>query len=74
MRKLPDNITREDLIQFSGTQGTKLNPVLDADGDLVVSEEEWNSPEFAYLKKEYPDFAAAFTFKEFKPILNPPPY
>lgn len=74
MRKLPDNITREDLRQFVGTEGTLLNPVQDADGNWVVSEIEWDSHEFDFLKKDYPDLAQSFTKIEWNPppIIEPP--
>jgi hypothetical protein len=73
MYKLPDNITREELLQFQGLEGTLLNPVEDADGNWVVSDEEWNSHEFAYLKEQYPDLAALFTQIPYnpKPPLKP---
>ena len=67
--KLPPQVAVDELRTFKGTLGTLLNPILDADGDLIVSMEEWNSAEFAYLKEQYPDLAALFTEKEYNPII-----
>lgn len=72
MRKLPDNITPDELKQFRGLEGTLLNPVQDADGNWIVSDEEWESPEFQYLKSEYPDLAALFTEIPYNPKPLPP--
>lgn len=74
MYKLPDNITPERLKEFKGIEGTLLNPVEDADGNWVVSDEEWESHEFQYLKSEYPDLAALFTQIPYNPKPPQPPF
>ena len=70
MMKLPIEVPPLELKNFIGTLGTVLNPIQDLDGDFVVSMEEWNSEEFAYLKVDFPELAALFTEKEFKPIID----
>lgn len=66
MYKLPPNITPEELMRFQGAEGSYLNPIQDADGNWVVSDEEWNAAEFQYIKDEYPEITAQFTHIEFK--------
>jgi len=69
MYKLPENIDPAELAQIQGTEGTFLHPIQDADGNWVISDQEWHSAEFQHLKQEYPELAAGFTQIEFKPII-----
>lgn len=74
MYKLPDNITPERLKEFKGLEGTLFNPIEDADGNWVVSDEEWGSHEFQYLKAKYPNIAALFTQIAYNPKPPQKPY
>jgi hypothetical protein len=69
MYKIPDNLDQKALAQLQGTEGTFLHPIQDADGNWVISPEEWNSPEFKPTKEKYPNLASLFTEIEFKPVV-----
>ena len=59
--KVPtDLVSIESLRQLRGTEGSYLNPILDENDLWIISIEEWNSPEFQYLKTEYPDLSVGF--------------
>lgn len=68
--KLPEGLTTDELKQFKGMEGSLLNPIEDAEGNLIISIEEWNADEFQYLKTDYPDIAGQFTAIEYKPKEN----
>lgn len=52
-----------------GANGTRLNlDVVDANGNTVIGEEEWNSEEFAEFHETY-----AMELQDFKPVDFVPP-
>ena len=58
----------EFLRSAEGTDGSKLNmDVVDADGNTVVGQEEWESPSFAWLHEQYPAESALFELIEYNP-------
>lgn len=65
--KLPTDLNPEALRQYTGTMGTIIDPVLDADGSFVISKEEWESQEFQYLKNEFSEIVSKFEKIEWKP-------
>lgn len=73
MYKVPAAVTREDLMQFVGAQGSILNPILDANGNLVVSVEEWEMEEFQFIKELHPELAAQFELIDYEPIITTAP-
>jgi hypothetical protein len=75
MIKIPNGINPTEFKKNIGLKGSRLNPIQDADGNWVISEEEWNAPEFQYLKVKYAQFISLFTVIPFKPVAtNLPPY
>ena len=59
------------LFTIVGTEGSRLNPVQDINGDWFISEEEWNCDEFAEFKIANELILPCFEDAEFKPV--PPP-
>ena len=72
MWKFPDGINIDEVRQLTGTEGSHLNPVQDADGNWVVSDEEYCTAEFQYLKKDYPQIWANMQRIEYRPKPQPP--
>ena len=66
--KVPKGITREQITALVGTEGSLLNPIHDADGNLILSQEEWEADEFQQYKTQYEDLIGKFELIEFKPI------
>jgi len=54
MWKFPPQVNIDDVRQLRGEQGSYLNPVQDADGNWVVSDEEYCAQEFQWLKRQFP--------------------
>jgi hypothetical protein len=65
--KFPEGVNIDDIRQLQGTEGSRLNPVQDIDGNWVVSDEEYCMDEFQHLKKEYIDIWAQMSRIEYKP-------
>lgn len=58
-----------------GANGTRLNlDVIDANGNVVVGEEEWNSPEFAEFHEKYSLELSTFVPTEFEPAPKNDPF
>lgn len=55
---------------LTGSEGSKLNPIEDADGNFILSAEEINSAEFDSFKIQYVDLIVEFDKIEFKPKLS----
>lgn len=52
--KFPAGLNIDNIRLLKGTDGISyLNPIQDLNGNWVVSEEEYNCPEFQYLKTQY---------------------
>jgi hypothetical protein len=49
--KVPSGITREQLIKLVGVHGSVMNPILDKNGNLIISMEEWSAAEFLHYKQ-----------------------
>jgi len=73
MWKFPDGINIDDVRMLQGTEGGRLNPVQDIDGNWVVSDEEYCMQEFQYLKKDYPQIWANMQRIEYKQKQNETP-
>ena len=65
--KIPDSVDIDFLRNAKGDNGNFLNPIQDADGNWIVSVEEWQAEEFQYLKKQYPEQIKAFTLISYNP-------
>jgi hypothetical protein len=70
--KFPEGINIDDVRQLQGTEGSHLNPVQDAEGNWIVSDEEYCMAEFQYLKKDYPQIWAGMTRIEYRQKPQPP--
>jgi hypothetical protein len=67
--KLPPLIDIEGMRKLKGNEGTFLNPVQDINGDWFVSQEEYDSIEFQYLKTDFTDWVTQFVLSDYiKPI------
>ena len=53
MWKLPAGVNIEVMRGLRGLYGNFLNPIQDANGNWVVSDEEYSCPEFQYLKQQW---------------------
>ena len=51
--KIPNGISKEDLRKIVGNEKSRLNPTVDVKGNLFISKEEFNSPEFQKMKEIY---------------------
>jgi hypothetical protein len=58
--KMPETVTEEQLRGLVGDDGNFLNPVIDGNGNLVLSEEEFNGREFQKYKALYPEIVEQF--------------
>jgi hypothetical protein len=75
--KFPDLITDAEGVQrpvniaevrmLRGSEGSTLNPIEDADGNWVVSDEEYCAPEFQFMKKDYGHIWAGMQRIEYNP-------
>lgn len=65
--KIPDTINLETLKALEGTDGTRVNIVVDADGNNVLSEEIVNSKEFKETKNAILLAGHLFTKIDYKP-------
>jgi hypothetical protein len=72
--KLPINIDIDGMRKLKGNEGTFLNPVQDINGDWFVSQEEFDSEEFQYLKVNFSDLVGHFILAEYviKTPIEPP--
>jgi hypothetical protein len=62
-----DKVSIDTLRSLEGKHGSRLNPIQDVDGEWIVSMEEWDSPEFAAIKEQNKEIAAAFGTKDTTP-------
>lgn len=58
--KIPTGVTEDQIRGLIGDQGNLLNPILDGNGVLVISVEEFESAEFQKYKAEYPELIQQF--------------
>jgi hypothetical protein len=70
--KFPEGVNIDDVRQLQGTEGSRLNPIQDAEGNWIVSDEEYCMAEFQYLKKDYPQIWAGMTRIEYRQKPQPP--
>ncbi len=73
MWKFPSGINIDEVRQLRGKDGSYLNPVEDANGNWVVSDEEYCAQEFQYLKREFPHIWATMERIEYNPKQQPMP-
>ena len=59
--KLPAGITATELRAAIQVPGGSVNPVQDANGNWIITEQEWNCPDFQQFKTQYAEIAAQFT-------------
>lgn len=64
--KIPTNLI-ESVKGLTGSEGSKLNPIEDADGNFILSAEEINSAEFNDFKIKYVDLIVEFEKIEYNP-------
>lgn len=69
--KVPQGIIREQITQLIGSEGSRLNPIEDADGNLILSVEEWNADEFQKYKTQYEELIGGFELIEYKAKESP---
>lgn len=69
--KLPSGINLEVMRSLTGTEGSKLNPIEDANGNWVISIEEYNASEFQWLVNQYPEVYSAMMLIDYAPIPMP---
>lgn len=68
--KIPSNLV--DAVKgLKGSEGSKLNPIQDIDGNWILTAEEINSPEFDAFKVQYVDLIVEFEKIEYKPKPDP---
>lgn len=67
--KVPANITAEQLKGLTGSEDSRLNPIEDAEGNLILSQEEWDATEFQQYKSQYAELIGGFELIEYKPKL-----
>ena len=72
MWKFPAGINIDEVRQLRGEEGSYLNPVEDANGNWVVSDEEYCAQEFQYLKREFPHIWATMERIPYEPKPTPP--
>lgn len=66
--KLPAGTDIEGMKLKVGLSGcTYLNPIQDINDNWVVTENEYNNPDFQYLKEQYPDIANNMELIDYEP-------
>ena len=61
MYKVPTElISADELKKIQGSEGTYFAPIEDADGNTVVSIDEWESKEFDHWKEQNKDITSKF--------------
>lgn len=71
--KFPAGINIDNVRLLKGTDGISyLNPIQDNLGNWVVSEEEYNCPEFQYLKTQYSAIYSQMELIDYVPIPQQP--
>lgn len=65
--KVPKGITREQVAALEGSEGSRLNPIEDAEGNLILSQQEWDAQEFQQYKTMYAELIGGFELIEYKP-------
>jgi hypothetical protein len=68
--KLPEGISIEIMRTLQGAEGSYLNPIEDANGNWIISQEEYNAAEFQHLVAAYPDVYAAMQLIYYEPVLT----
>ena len=66
--KVPPGITIEQLKEIVGDQGTLLYPMIDNNGNIIISVEEWNAQEFQFIKDLYADKIDQFEIIDYSPV------
>lgn len=66
--KVPPGITIEQLKEIVGDQGTLLYPMIDNNGNIIISVEEWNAQEFQFIKELYADKIGQFEIIDYSPV------
>lgn len=69
--QLPAGIDLAVMRALTGTEGSKLNPIEDINGNWVISQEEYNAAEFQYLINQYPEVYSAMVQIDYVPIPLP---
>jgi hypothetical protein len=69
---IPTNLDLQYLITFIGTEGTVINPVKDADGNYIISQEIWDSYEFTESRATLEGEGYVFILIDYNPIIYPP--
>jgi hypothetical protein len=65
--KIPAGYSAEQIRNLVGSDGNLLNPILDGNGNLILSQEEYNNPEFEKYKRLYSEIINAFELIDFVP-------
>lgn len=65
--KLPPTLSLDEVRALTGSDGSKLNPIQDADDNWVLSAEEMRAEEFNIFKIKYIDLIVDFKKIEYKP-------
>ena len=65
--KIPAGYTAEQIRNLVGSDGNLLNPILDGNGNLILSQEEYDNPEFEKYKRLYSSIINAFELIDFVP-------
>lgn len=65
--KIPAGYTADQIRNLVGSDGNLLNPILDGNGNLILSQEEYNNPEFEKYKRLYSEIISAFELIDFVP-------
>ena len=68
--KVPGTITAEQLKGLTGSEGSRLNPIEDAEGNLILSQEEWDATEFQQYKSQYEELIGGFELIEYRPKIQ----
>lgn len=65
--KIPSNIDIKIVKELKGLENSSLNPIQDANGNWVISQEEYNTKEFEEIRKKYEEVIKTFELIEYKP-------
>lgn len=65
--KIPQEITKDQMLALIGDEGSLLNPINDKEGNLIISQEEWDAREFQKYKEIYFDLIGGFELIDYVP-------
>lgn len=72
--KLPAGINIDVVRTLQATDGVSyLNPIQDVNGNWIVSQEEYDCPEFQYLKTQYELIYSQMELIDYEPIITENP-